>query len=101
MQQIISQPTNVAPERRVDLDWVRIGAFGLLILYHVGMFYVPWNWHIKSVHPITALEPLMLALNPWRLALLFLISGVATRFMLRKSAVGGLLRARSLRLLIP
>jgi len=101
MQQTISQPANVAPERRIDLDWVRIGAFGLLILYHVGMFYVPWSWHIKSAHPITALEPLMLALNPWRLALLFLISGVATRFMLRKSAVGGLLRARSLRLLIP
>ena len=32
MQQTLSQPTNVAPERRVDLDWVRIGAFGLLIL---------------------------------------------------------------------
>jgi Acyltransferase family len=101
MQQTISQPTNVASERRVDLDWVRIGAFGLLILYHVGMFYVSWNWHIKSAHPVTVLEPLMLALNPWRLALLFLVSGVATRFMLRKSAVGALLRSRSSRLLIP
>src|SRR5262249_7739397 len=101
MQQIISQPSDVAPTRRVDLDWVRIGAFGLLILYHVGMFYVPWNWHIKSAHTFPALEPLMLALNPWRLALLFLVSGVATRFMLRKSAVGTLLRARSSRLLIP
>ncbi|MCP4618935.1 MAG: acyltransferase family protein [Bradyrhizobium sp.] len=91
----------MAPMRRVDLDWVRISAFGLLILYHVGMFYVPWSWHIKSAHPVTALEPLMLALNPWRLALLFLVSGVATRFMLRKTAAGALLRARSSRLLIP
>lgn len=87
--------------RRVDLDWVRIGAFGLLILYHVGMFYVPWGWHIKSAHVATALEPLMLALNPWRLALLFLVSGVATRFMLRKTATGALLRSRSSRLLVP
>lgn len=78
MQQTLSQPADVAPERRVDLDWVRIAAFCLLILYHVGMFYVPWNWHIKSAHPVAALEPLMLALNPWRLALLFLVSGVAT-----------------------
>jgi hypothetical protein len=101
MQQTISQPTLVAPERRVDLDWVRIGAFGLLILYHVGMFYVSWGWHIKSAHPVAALEPLMLVLNPWRLALLFLVSGVATRFMLRKTATGALLRARSSRLLIP
>ena len=87
MQQTISQPTNVAPERRIDLDWMRIGAFGLLILYHVGMFYVSWNWHIKSALSVTALEPLMLALNPWRLALLFLVSGVATRFMSRGRVV--------------
>jgi peptidoglycan/LPS O-acetylase OafA/YrhL len=89
------------PERRIDLDWVRIAAFGLLILYHVGMFYVPWNWHIKAVPTVPVLEPLMLALNPWRLALLFLVSGVATRFMLRKTAPGALLRSRSWRLLIP
>ena len=101
MQQTISQPSGAAPARRVDLDWVRIGAFGLLILYHIGMFYVSWGWHIKSAQPVRELEPLMLALNPWRLALLFLVSGVATRFMLRKTAAGTLLRARSSRLLIP
>ncbi|MGZ5873566.1 MAG: acyltransferase family protein [Bradyrhizobium sp.] len=88
-------------ERRVDLDWVRIGVFGLLILYHVGMLYVSWGFHIKSAHRIAALEPLMLALNPWRLALLFLVSGAATRFMLLKSTVAPLLRARSTRLLVP
>src|SRR5262245_56093214 len=43
----------------------------------------------------------MLVLNPWRLALLFLVSGVATRFMLRKTATGALLRSRSSRLLVP
>lgn len=101
MRQTIAQPSDEAPGRRVDLDWVRIGAFALLILYHVGMFYVPWNWHIKSAQPVAALEPLMLALNPWRLALLFLVSGVATRFMLRKTEPGALLRSRSSRLLIP
>jgi hypothetical protein len=90
-----------SPERRVDLDWVRIGAFGLLIFYHVGMLYVSWQFHIKSAHRITALEPLMLLLNPWRLALLFLVSGAATRFMLRKHTPGPLLRSRSSRLLIP
>ena len=35
-------------ERRYDLDWVRIGAFMLLIVYHVGMYYVTWDWHVKS-----------------------------------------------------
>jgi surface polysaccharide O-acyltransferase-like enzyme len=88
-------------DRRVDLDWVRIAAFGLLIFYHVGMLYVSWGFHIKSEHRVTALEPVMMVLNPWRLALLFLVSGAATRFMLRKYPIGALLRARSTRLLIP
>jgi hypothetical protein len=103
-RQIISHSPDFAPQgpqRRVDLDWVRIGAFGLLIFYHVGMLYVSWDFHVKSAHRIAALEPLMLVLNPWRLALLFLISGAATRFMLRKYRVGPFLRARSSRLLIP
>ncbi len=88
-------------ERRIDLDWVRIGAFGLLIFYHVGMLYVSWGFHIKSAHQLTWLEPLMLVVNPWRLSLLFLVSGVATRFMLGKAMLGPFVRARSARLLIP
>jgi hypothetical protein len=101
--QTISRLPNSAAgaERRIDLDWVRIAAFGLLIFYHVGMLYVSWGFHIKSAHRITALEPLMLVLNPWRLSLLFLVSGVATRFMLGKYALAPLLRSRSARLLIP
>src|SRR3979490_154724 len=82
-------------ERRVDLDWVRIGAFGLLIFYHLGLLYVSWGLHIKSARRITAREPLMLVLNPWRLTLLFVVSGAATRFMLGKYAIGPLLRSRS------
>jgi hypothetical protein len=103
MQQptISHQPELTGADRRIDLDWVRIGAFGLLIFYHVGMLYVSWGFHIKSAHRITALEPLMLVLNPWRLSLLFLVSGVATRFMFRKYALAPLLRSRTARLLIP
>ena len=87
--------------RRVDLDWVRICAFGLLILYHCGMFYVPWAWHVKSPHPLPALEPVMVLTNPWRLPLLFLVSGAATRFMADKMSAGALLGKRMGRLLPP
>ena len=72
--------------RRYDLDWLRIIAFSLLILYHVGMFYVTWGWHVKSVYSSPTVEPLMSAVNPWRLALLFFISGVAIRFATDKAA---------------
>ena len=92
--------------RRHDLDWIRVGAFSLLILYHVGMFYVPWDWHVKSGHEVTGLIPAMLLTNPWRLTLLFLVSGAATRFLFdgleRKGAgAGRLAGSRLLRLLPP
>lgn len=98
----MSTPQQVSTsERRIDLDWVRILAFGLLIFYHVGMLYVSWGFHIKSQHRLIWLEPVMLFLNPWRLSLLFLVSGVATRFMLGKHRLAEFARARSARLLIP
>ena len=73
-----------ASDRRLDLDWLRIAAFGVLILYHVGMFYVTWDWHVKSSRAGETIEPLMQLVNPWRLTLLFIISGAATRFMADK-----------------
>jgi len=92
---------SAASPRRYDLDALRVGAFLLLILYHLGMFYVPWGWHVKSDHILPALEPWMGALNPWRLSLLFVISGAATRFMAANQTSTGLAAQRSQRLLIP
>lgn len=88
-------------DRRYDLDWLRIIAFGLLILYHVGMFYVSWDWHVKSSRASEAIEPLMLLVNPWRLTLLLLISGAATRFMADKLSPGALTWSRMGRLWPP
>ncbi|MGL4542321.1 MAG: acyltransferase family protein, partial [Polymorphobacter sp.] len=83
--------------RRYGLDWLRIAAFGLLILYHIGMFFVPWGWHIKSATPVAWLTLPMLGVNAWRLPLLFAISGVASRFLIGKGGNFG--RSRSNRLL--
>ncbi|HEX2539667.1 MAG TPA: acyltransferase family protein [Caldimonas sp.] len=93
--------TNPAPCRLFFLDWLRIGAFALLVLYHVGMYYVTWDWHVKSAFASAALEPWMRLSSPWRLSLLFLVSGAAVSFMLRRDASAGFVRDRSLRLLLP
>jgi glucans biosynthesis protein C len=87
--------------RRYDLDWVRIGAFMLLILYHVGMYYVSWDWHVKSPRASADIEPLMMLTSPWRLSLLFLVSGVATGFLLARQGAGKFMGQRATRLLIP
>jgi peptidoglycan/LPS O-acetylase OafA/YrhL len=90
-----------ASTRRYDLDWLRIAAFALLILYHIGMLYVAWPWHVKSIRPVPAIEPLMLLSSPWRLTLLFLISGVAARHLLDRQRPGAFARDRLRRLLPP
>ncbi|MDB5687133.1 MAG: acetyltransferase [Rhizorhabdus sp.] len=87
--------------RRSDLDWIRIGAFGLLILYHIALFFSPWEWHLNSRHPLPWVGETLVATNPWRLTLLFFISGVAVRFMARKRRLGRLVADRSRRLLLP
>ena len=94
--------TGSPSDRLVFLDWVRIIAFALLMFYHVGIYYVTWDFHIKSLHASTLLEPWMRLTSPWRMDLLFLVSGAATSFMLlRDGASGALLRLRARRLLIP
>lgn len=88
-------------QRRYDLDWLRVIAFGLLILYHIGMYYVPWGWHVKSPYAGPFAEPAMMLLNPWRLSLLFMISGVAIRFAADKASLPGFAGKRFVRLFIP
>lgn len=87
--------------RRADIDWIRVAAFGILILYHVGLVYAPWDWHVHSPHTFEWLRYAALVTNPWRLTLLFMVSGVALRFMSRRRTAGEVLRARAARLLPP
>jgi surface polysaccharide O-acyltransferase-like enzyme len=98
----LPEPAPAAPLPRYHfLDWVRIIAFFLLILFHVGMYYVTWGWHVKSPFASTAPEPYMMMSTPWRLSLLFLVSGVASSCMLAKLRPLVFLRKRSWRLLVP
>lgn len=72
----------IAKKRRYDLDWLRVIVFGILIFYHVGMYFVPWDWHIKHETSFAWLEWPMIFVNQWRLPILFIISGMGTRYAL-------------------
>ncbi|MDT8999583.1 acyltransferase family protein [Paucibacter sp. APW11] len=91
--------TSTTQGRQYFLDWLRILAFALLVPYHVGMYYVPWDWHVKSSEIIPALEPLMALSSPWRMGLLFLIAGAASAGLMQRGP--GFVRSRSKRLLWP
>ena len=89
-------------ERHYGMDWLRIGAFALLILYHIGMVFVPWGFHVKTAEPLVWAEIPMFLTSPWRLTLLFVVSGFASRALLtRSNGAGAFVRNRSARLLIP
>lgn len=89
-------------ERHYGMDWLRIGAFGLLIFYHIGMVFVPWGYHVKTAEPAAWVTVPMLFTNPWRLTLLFVVSGYASRALwLKSQGAGRFVVDRSWRLILP
>jgi glucans biosynthesis protein C len=93
---------SVSEQRHFGLDWLRIGAFLLLIFYHIGMFFSPDGWLVHSPVTVEAAAWPMLAVEPWRLALLFVVSGYASHALLAKcGGIAPFLKSRSHRLLLP
>lgn len=86
-------------DRKYFLDWLRVSAFGFLILFHVGMLYVTWPFNLKSPRLVPDIEPWMTALGAFRLPLLFFISGVASRFLIARLGAGRFAADRLRRLL--
>lgn len=91
--------------RRYDLDWLRVLVFGLLIFYHVGMFFVisdeDWKWHIKNNITYEWIKYPMRLLNQWRLPILFVISGMGTYYALAKRTIIQFIFERLKKLFIP
>lgn len=87
--------------RKHHLDWLRVIAFYILIFYHVGMIFVPWDFHIKNNITLEWFETWMAFFSQWRLPLLFLISGMVLYYSLGKRTWQGIIQERSNRLLIP
>ncbi|WP_026473454.1 acyltransferase family protein [Alkaliflexus imshenetskii] len=87
--------------RRQDLDWLRVIVFAILIFYHVGMFFVPWDFHIKNNVLYHWLVYPMWFVNQWRLPILFVISGMGTYYALQKRSGKAFVWERIKRLYIP
>jgi glucans biosynthesis protein C len=84
--------------RKYFLDWLRVFAFLGLIVFHVGCLYASWDYNIKSPRLVPEIDWALLALTPWRMALLFMISGVASRHLIAKLGAGRFALDRARRL---
>ncbi len=90
--------------RRYDIDWLRVIAIGLLLIYHIGIGFQPWGVFIQFIQndePLNALWIPMSMLNIWRIPLLFFVSGMGVCFALRKRNWWQLMLERSKRILLP
>jgi len=91
-------------DRRYDIDWVRVIAIGLLLLYHVAIGFQPWGIMIGFIANEKTWLPLwtpMTMLNVWRIPLLFFVSGMGVYFALQNRNWKQLLQERAGRILIP
>tara|TARA_Y100000814_G_scaffold74780_1_gene46200 strand:- start:5418 stop:6545 length:1128 start_codon:yes stop_codon:yes gene_type:complete len=90
--------------RRYDIDWLRVIAIGLLLVYHIVIVFQPWAAFIGfpvSKEPLEAIWPFMELLNVWRIPLLFMVSGMGVFFAIRRRSWWQLWVERSRRILLP
>ncbi len=91
-------------ERRYDIDWLRVIAIGLLLIYHIAIIFQPWAVFIGFMRSKELMEGLwypMTLLNVWRIPLLFFVSGMGVYFAMQKRNVKQLLLERGKRILLP
>ena len=89
--------------RRHDIDWLRVILFGLLIWFHYAVFSLGQLEGLFNGEEERHLVILMVitVMHQWRLAALFVISGMGTAFAFRSKSWGDYLRERGFRLGVP
>ncbi|MEQ8478047.1 acyltransferase family protein [Fulvivirga sp.] len=91
-------------ERRYDIDWLRVIAIGLLLIYHIAIGFQPWGVFIGFIQNTESLQWIwtpMAMLNIWRIPLLFFVSGMGVYFAIQRRDIKALLLERTKRILVP
>src|SRR5579859_409154 len=91
-------------DRRYFIDWIRVIAIGLLVLYHVAIGFQPWGMMIGFItnqKSWTSLWIPMMMLNVWRIPLLFFVSGMGVYFAIQNRSWKQLIMERTWRIWLP
>lgn len=90
--------------RRHDIDWLRVIAIALLLIYHTAIGFQYWGLMIGFITNADSWAELwipMSMLNVWRIPLLFFVSGMGVYFAIQKRNSLALIKERATRILLP
>lgn len=88
-------------ERRHDIDLLRVLSFGTLIIYHTSLLYGTKTWLLNSQENNRLIDLIAVGSHPWRMSLLFFISGLVTSSLLERKSVDEIRKSRTRQLLLP
>lgn len=83
------------------LDWLRVLAFAILLVEHSAEVFTNWNFWIKNEETSSALGYFISFFLPWRMPLLFMISGFAITLSFKRRTLSEIFSERLKRLLLP
>ncbi len=87
--------------RRYDIDALRVLCFGTLIIYHTSLIYGTRTWLLNAGEGSRLVDLISVGSHPWRMSLLFFISGLVTASLLKKRSMAEIRKARTRQLLVP
>ncbi len=92
-----------APDaRRYDIDWLRVFATYLLLVFHVGMVFNPAPfYHVRNTDASFFFVILCGFISLWHMPLFFLLAGWSAFASLSMRGTGDFLKERFFRLLVP
>ncbi len=94
----------VPQNRRYDIDWLRVIAIGMLLIYHTSIGFQNWGIMIGFISNTKTWESLwipMSMLNVWRIPFLFFVSGMGVYFAIQNRNWKQLVRERAARIGLP
>ena len=93
-----------ATERRYDIDWLRVIAIAILLVFHIMIVFQSYAKQLQFVQSPALLGMLSVPLSLFsvmRIPLLFFVSGMGVYFSLQKRTWLQLLGERTIRILVP
>jgi len=91
----------IRPERRYDIDWLRVLAMLMVLFFHCASFFGDEGWHVKSGEVSYGMMVFGDIVTQWIMPIFFVLSGISSYYALNYLSGKKYLGARVKRLVVP